>query len=403
MAQLLLGTAGTVITPPLGLFLAGYGFRDRGADEVLDEIEARVFWLQVDDGTGKLEDACIITADLIGFGKALTAALRRQLSERFGLAAERLTLAASHTHSGPQTCENMTTAGGHPDPDYIASLQERLIEAVGEARSKLRPVTLRSGLGALSGFAINRRVLVNGKAVAAPNPKGVRDDQVTALLFQDAANGEVAAVLYHYTCHPTTMGSYSVTGDYPGAARRRLEKEFSGAACGFLPGCFGDVRPACTLVGGKQFRRGTPQDVAAFGNALGDEVARVVYSIADSEAALHEPHISGARTDLQLPLVDGSSAELSVQRLDFAPDLALVAMGGEICVDYGHWIKAMRPGKTTLPVGYSNGLVGYISSERMFPEGGYEPDTSIRPFNLPAPFEPRIEGLLLEAVKGLLA
>lgn len=392
-----------MITPPLGLFLSGYGFRDRGADEVLDDLEARVFWLQVGDGERVGESACIITADIIGFGKALTAALRSQLSERFGLPPERITLSASHTHSGPQTCENMTTAGGVPDPAYMASLQERLVEAVAQARADLRPVTLRSGFGSLSGYAINRRVLVNGKAVAAPNPKGVRDDQVTTLLFQDATSGDVRAALYHYTCHPTTMGSYSITGDFPGAARRTLEKEFQGAACGFLPGCFGDIRPSCTVVGGKRFRRGTPQDVQAFGSALGEEVARVAYSIADSDAALHQPHLAGVRTDLELPLVDGSSAELSLQRLDLAEDLALIAMGGEVCVDYGHWIKAMRPGKTTVPVGYSNGLVGYISSERMFPEGGYEPDTAIRPYNLPAPFEPRIEGMVLDAVKRMLA
>jgi hypothetical protein len=121
----------------------------------------------------------------------------------------------------------------------------------------------------------------DGICLFAPNPDGVRDDEVTVLVFRDAREGTILAVLFHFTCHPTVMGDYCITADYPGAARRVIERAFNGAAAGFLPGCFGDIRPNCTFIGGTKFRRGQPEDVALFGEALGNEVVRVAQEATD--------------------------------------------------------------------------------------------------------------------------
>ena len=79
-----LGTAKVNITPPVGIALAGFGFRDHGSEAVRDELEARVFWLETDDNA-----ACIVTADIIGFGATLTADIQKAAAERFGLSPKR--------------------------------------------------------------------------------------------------------------------------------------------------------------------------------------------------------------------------------------------------------------------------------------------------------------------------
>ena len=400
---MLLGTGKTFITPPLGTALAGYGF-ERHATEILDELELAVFWFQEETFPEEKSSGaalCIITADIIGFSAALTASIRAELAERFGIAPECILLAASHTHSGPQTCENLASAGGLPDPDYIATLRLRLVETVAAARENLRPVNLRAGRGCLQGYAINRRLMRDGVAVMAPNPDGVRDDEVIVITCHNTDDDRVRAVLFHYTCHPTLMGDYRITGDYPGAARRHVEKEMEGTAVGFLPGCFGDIRPDCVLVGRQSFRRAVPEDVAAFGTALGAEVMRVL-SETTSSPLLH-PRIEAHATDIELPLQkESESVALSVQRLDLAEELTLIALGGEICVDYGHFIKSMRPDGFMIPVGYANGMIGYICPARQFPEGGYEPDTSTSAFNLPSPFQPAIEGIIHKALEDIV-
>jgi hypothetical protein len=132
---MLLGIGKTVITPPIGTPLAGFAHRDHGAESVLDDLEVRAFWLQ---SASDADDAiCLITADLIGFGANLVAELQSELKSRYGLPPERLLLAASHTHSGPQTCENMVGVG-EMVAEVVAMVWERILDAVAMAHQHLR-------------------------------------------------------------------------------------------------------------------------------------------------------------------------------------------------------------------------------------------------------------------------
>jgi hypothetical protein len=225
------------------------------------------------------------------------------------------------------------------------------------------------------------------------------------------------------------MGDYRITADYPGAARRYIESALGGGTTtGFLPGCFGDVRPNCTFLGGKRFRRGQPEDVTAFGEALGGEVLRIL----EGPMQPLTPRLGGRSLVVDLPLAQPPSREeleemretgsplertwaarllsepmvlsrpLSLQRLDLAREAILLALGGEACCDYGHFIKSQRSDAFLVPLGYTNGLVGYLPSARLFPEGGYEVIGSYKLFGLPAPFKPTIEGLIREGIRALL-
>ncbi len=400
---MLLGIGKAIITPPIGTPLAGFSHRDQSEEGVLDDLEVRVFWLQ--SAPNADDSVCIVTADLIGFGAKLTAELRSELENRYGLPPERLLLAASHTHSGPQTCENMIGVG-EMVPEVVAMVRERILDAVAMARQHLRSVIMSVGKGRCEGYAINRRLVRDGVCLFAPNPDGVRDEEVTVVVFRDAYDGTVLAVLFHFTCHPTVMGDLRITADYPGAARRVIEQSFNGAAAGFLPGCFGDIRPNCTFIGGTKFRRGQPEDVTLFGKALGEEVVRVV-----QEATIPlNPKLGGWLLTVDLPfmsLADGSlpnppSCPLTIQRIDIADRVSLIALSGEACCDYGFFIKRLRVERVLIPLGYSNGLVGYLCPARYFPEGGYEPTTSFSVYGLPAPFAPTIEDLICAGIQQLL-
>lgn len=413
-----LGTGARVIDVPLGTSMAGFGFRDHGAESVLDDLEVRAFWL-ADDEDGDF--ACIVCADIISFDAQMTQRFRQELYDRFGVPTERLLLAASHTHGGPvvsEVSEQVFTA---------------VVNAVEEARSRLRSVSMHLGRGRCSGYAINRRKIADGVSHHGPNPSGVRDDDVSVVAFRDAESGQSQAVLYHFTCHPTTMGDYRITGDYPGVTRRFVEKALGeGAAVGFLPGCFGDIRPNCTFIGGETWRRGQPEDIDSFGVALGNEVLDIL------ENRLHplNPCIAGFALPLDLPFercptrgelesvaANGTDQErrwaakllqeesplsasmpLALQRLDLASELSLVAMGGEMVCDYGLWIKQQGEGRHILPMGYSNGMVGYVASKRQFPEGGYEVDYYLqarRPMS--SRFDSQVERLIQAGVQRLLS
>jgi hypothetical protein len=357
----------------------------------------------------------------------LTTNLRASLTQAHGIAPERVLLAASHTHSGPQTCSNLTGVGAIV-PEVMAMLRQRILSAVDEARANQRPVTLRAGRGKCEGYAINRRPLHDGKAAFAPNPSGVRDDEVIVIACHDATGDDPLAVLFHFTCHPSTMRDYLISADYPGAARRHIQKALGGALAAFLPGCFGDVRSNCTLMGGQQFRKGLPEDLVEFGTALGDAVLQAMRKSSQTLT----PALGGQTLTLDLPLAHHPSRDeleraasagtsytkewatrllaapmsltrpLTLQRIDLARELSIIAMGGEICCDYGHFIKHLDAGRFLVPLGYSNGLVGYIPSARMFPEGGYEVDGSTLYFGLPSSFDPSIEADIQAGIRALM-
>jgi hypothetical protein len=421
-----LGIGQAVLTPPIGTPLAGFGFRDHGSEGVLDDLEAKVLWFQ--DGESAEEAVCIVTADILGFGPSVVEDILGTLSREHGIPPERVLLAASHTHSGPQI-DDLVIGTGATVPEVVAMIRDKIIAAVGTARNDLQPVVLHAGTGICEGFAINRRHSANGRVEMAPNPNGPRDDKVTAIVCRNDSDGRVRAVLFHFTCHPSTIGSYLVTADYPGVARRHIEKSLgNGAVAAFLPGCCGDVRSYCTVMGGKTFRSGTPEDINAFGTALGTEVVNIVRHAMEPVT----PRLSAKKISVDIPLAQhpsrkeletltrkGDALEKAwawsilskpfsnvrsfyIQRIDLAKEVTLMAMSGEVCSEYGHFVRKLRPNSYTVPLGYSNGVIGYIPTAAMFPEGGYEPDRSSVYYGLPSPFTPELEWIIQSGLRRMM-
>jgi len=393
MNELLLGTGSGIFTPPIGTLMAGFGFRDHGAEGVLDDLEFRLFLLRHGD-----DAVCIITGDHIGFGATATAALRQDIHDTIGVDPTKVLLCASHTHCGPQLLDTLPKVGGPLNLDVLADLRAKIKLAAQQAQENLTSVNMSWGESSLSGYAINRRRRTSEGFVNAPNPFGRRDDTVTAIQFNDVKDATLRAILFSYTCHPTTLSGYLFSGDYPGAARRALEKQ-TGAIAGFLPGCFGDVRPNCTVMGNNRFRGGSPTDIEDYGAAL----ANAVMDAGKSTFPL-TPQLDGVCDEVVLPLqVENDSRSLPLQRIDLAENFSIIAMGGEICVDYGHYIKSLSNTRRILPLGYSNDVIAYIPTVQILEEGGYEAESSCPWFGLPGPFKPEIETLLKDAVKKMVA
>jgi neutral ceramidase len=389
-----IGMSRAEITPPIGTRQQGFPHFNHGSETILDDLEVQAFWLEDAGNT-----VCIITFDIIGVDDALTTLLQGAVAERCGISAGAVFLVASHNHSGPSVCSNLLCIGGPPNPGYIAQLRDAVVAVAERSKRHLRPSTLAVGQSSFSGYATLRRIVKDGKATYGPAPDGPRDDEVISLVFRDTQTKAIQAIFFQYTCHPTVMCDHHISADYPGAARRYVEKAFPGATVGFLPGCLADIRPNCTIVGGSAFRRGTSEDLAAFGNGLG---AKVVQAVESAAPAFGTDRLHLRSHTVQVPLVDGhTTIPLGLHRLDLTDDVTLIGMGGEICADFGKFVKALRPGKITVPIGYVNGIIAYICPARYYSEGGYESAISWRYFSLPCPVSPRCEEVVRQALKGL--
>lgn len=143
------GICETNITPPVGVWLAGYAGRSSGCIGVHDELYARV--LALDDG---LSLACIISLDLIALDFDLVELIRDGIHRKVGISYERILLNCSHTHSGPGT--RTFRAMGERDELYCNVMARKVVGAVQQAADMLAPVSLRWGRAPVQ-IGINRR------------------------------------------------------------------------------------------------------------------------------------------------------------------------------------------------------------------------------------------------------
>lgn len=401
-----------VITPELGVDLAGFGRPDRKAREVHDDLYLSTMVLEQNG-----EKFLFICADIIGFG--FTAGIKKEIWERFRIAEDRVLLAASHTHSGPQTAGNMLGVTGEADSGYIQFLNGAIMNSVQAALDSVTEMEIYYGK-AQCNIGINRRLIVGGKAEFAPNEEGPLDREIIALKF--VKDGSVAAVLYNYACHPSTINTDYISADYVGRAREVIQESYgSKIPVFFIQGCSGNIR--VRSIEGNGFRAGTWEDVNNFGTQVGSSVA----SLCRSEMEKLDMEISSELVTLMLPFeklpdkneledmkLKGSAHEkvwaqkmldayesikreapFTIQRISLSKDFSIIAMSGEVCVEYGLHIKRKNPGKTVIPAAYSNGVIGYIPTAEMFEQGGYEPDRSTIYFSLPSRFDRSIEEKIL--------
>ncbi len=269
------------------------------------------------------------------------------------------------------------------------------------------------------------------------NHGGVVDRRVR-LLRVDGASGAPLAVLFHYSCHPTTMTGMqgNLSSDYPGAARERIEERLQCHAL-FMPGCFGNIRPAIVNPETGGFRDATREQVDACGAELGDAVVtamRYVRTVEHGGLASRSVDVTFPFDDLPSPdelratAADSSSREsraraawarkvlerleggaalegdvATMQTLRIGP-LRLLAIPGEVVQEIGFDVeKALtsRCGADALwAMGYCNDMVGYLVTERQKQECGYEPGAYWL-FNRPARFREE-QSVIVDAATRLL-
>src|SRR5205823_8996957 len=92
------GTASQMITPDEPLWLAGYAARTEPAKGKISDLYASA--LAIDDSQGGR--IVIASVDLIAVPKMIADPVYAAVKQQIGLSRERLILAATHTHYGPE-------------------------------------------------------------------------------------------------------------------------------------------------------------------------------------------------------------------------------------------------------------------------------------------------------------
>lgn len=414
---MLLGTAKACITPPLGTWMAGYGFRTKPCESISEDIYVRVHAHCTNE-----KKVVYIYADLAEWDNLVVKSLRASLKEAYGLAEDDLVFLASHTHCGPVVGhDSLLNTETTEDPAYTAYVEAQVMKAVGLALQDIRPVTMTRYNGE-SYLNVFRRIYENGEIVMQPNYTVPADRHLTVLVLRDEA-GTIRGIMVHYPCHANMCKGYSIHGDYPGAALRMLDELYPDSVALFLQGCTGDLRPNCVC--GDMF-------IAASYEQMLDAAKRFVN---DCQLAMsgHGIPVEGSlrnvtikanlplenvktNEELEAILANTTSFEaawaakvlergnhgyevLELGLVRYGEGLSIYTINGEVVQSYAAYARVLDPDAIT--AAYANGMVGYMPNALEIVEGGYEPRDSAPYFGLAGTYSTEIDRIIRHSMEEL--
>ena len=417
MTTLAAGYGESILTPPLGVELMGYGFYlERKAESVLDDLKARALLLEK-DGTRIL----LVSCDLIGLTVEASDGIRGLISTALGLPAANILLACTHTHTGPAT---MALPGlGEVEPAYADGLAQTIAAAAREAAADAREARFSHSRETLEPLGYNRR-----------RRSFEEIDPVLRTAYFRRRGDRI--ILLGYACHAVVLGrSRAVSADWPGAAVRAVER--NGDRALVLQGFGGDIDPVTNL---NRWGEGTSEDLDLYGRILAQRAYKSeAYALAPSDVRL-----AARERRIRLPLsvpraeeIERAAAvflekngafpqadrfarawaraaseardrlaaapfleDVPIQALDLA-GLKILGLPGEAFSAYGAVFEKARP--WLFPAGYANGDVGYFPTRRAFDDPGDYAAYSAPKFYSLFPFTPEIESLITAAGLEILA
>ncbi len=394
------------ITPPLGTPLAGH-FRRRPAQGVHDPLHATA--AVFDDGQTR---AAVVSCDLLCLTREVTDGARAIIHQQVGIEPERVLIAATHTHAGPE----LRPERGPAERGYIELLIEKIATAVVLAARSLAEAELLGAVGREGRISFNRRYRMRDGSVRTNpgvgnpdvvEPAGPIDPDVLAVWAM--ADGRPAGLILNFACHLDVLGSANqlISADVPCYVRQVL----AGAVGHLVPvvylnGTCGDINHVDITRG----TRGTFAHSEFMGRVLAGEALRVLQdakAVNDGPVAaamsqlpiarrqFDDETIQWARQTAQDPSVPENSwayhrarrvlaavekaaeretAEVMAMRIG---SLGLVGLPGEIFCEIGLDIKSRSPAGLTAIAELASHNLGYVPTRRAFSEGGYEVESAI--------------------------
>ena len=393
-----IGVSGDDITPPVGIYLAGFAARTDPSTAVYHSLKANA--IAIDDGTSPL---LIVSAEVLGFYEH-TDQVRSRIAAATGVGPASIILSGSHTHCGPCIREMDRQRHGALDEEYVEELMSRVTRCAKTAWENRQPARLRFGTGSCDIAVSRRKPDGQGGVEWKASDKAPHDHDVHVLVVE-SPEGERRSVIFSYACHPTSRSGTLIGGDYVCFAYDHVEAMVPGATAFFLQGCAGDQKTRPVDLASDTFVSRSIEEIRDIGVRLGESVIRILAS--DALEPVTGPisvrqTVLGLETEpIDMDLVRSSlndnrafvqawarhlfecveknvpvptTIPFEVQTVRFGNALAVVTLAGEMTVEHGLRLKReLGPHfDHVLALGYTNDIIGYVPVKRQIPEGGYE-------------------------------
>ncbi|REJ71867.1 MAG: hypothetical protein DWQ29_22530 [Planctomycetota bacterium] len=449
-AELRAGAVVVDVTPRNLPVLVNGSMVSRSADQVKTPINARA--IALDDGSERI---AIVVVDSCMMPRPLLDEVKKLAADRVGIAADRILIAATHTHSAPSS---MACLGTNADPEYVPFLRGKLVEAIEAAAANLEPARVGwASIDAAEYTALRRWIRRPDRIEEDPfgNPtvranmhagrnwddvigeSGPEDPELSLISLQ-SIDGRPIAVLANFSMH--YFGDQALSADYFGLFSNGLRHELSPETIDGVPPFVGMMSHGCS---GDIWRRDYTQPIPSaeedftietYANGLLGLAIEAYHGIeydSDADLSMAEARIPlnyrvpdkqrlewaqrvAAEIGDRLPetatevyaleqmiLHERESTEVVVQALRIG-DMAIATTPTETYALTGLKIKAHSPLEQTMVLDLTNGGDGYIPPPEQHRLGGYN-TWPARSAGLEVQAEPKITETaiqLLERVTG---
>jgi hypothetical protein len=375
-------TSTSYVTPQQPCFMGGYGMRRQKSEGVLDELKCTAILLEINDETVVMCDV-----EILMITPEIVTAVKEQLEREFGVYPERVTIATTHTHAGPEIRSERLPMFDEETDDgfwryYQDFLKEKIFATIADCFKKER----------VEVEAWYRTVKIEGLYGNRNGMDKPEDKDVTLIVFKN--NDNVEAAIVNISCHPTVLGAQNlqISSDLLGYISRGV-KERLGVYPLMMQGASGDMS-------NRNYRQGhDAQEMARTGEGI---LAQLFASEELSPLSLSEPMVEeyhwettypvdrDALKALQSEIRQQMSAEINYDKhkillsSDYAIDLklrkeeitavfnaAIIRLGdieickqpGEMFSRFGMKIKAASKAMLPLIWGYADDYGGYLADE----------------------------------------
>jgi len=423
--ELRIGAATTSITPDQPIALDGQ-FHTRISKGVDNPITATAVAIEARQDGQSVDQAVLVSCDLVAIRPPLLSATRRRLAEKLPeVDARKVIFTATHTHTSGVTEEGkyeIPREGVMHPSQFAAFLVERLEELIGNAWRQRWPGGVSWGLGhAVVGY--NRRaVYANGSAAMYGKTdradfrgiEGYEDHGLELLFFWHDARQPPLAVAVNVACPSQEVESGSrINADFWHDVRQQFQTgDHQNTLVLGWPAAAGDQSPhrmyrkaaeermlklrglsypqevARRIVGGINdvcpLVRSDVRTAVPFVHKV-EDVALPVRKVTEREAAAaqaeidaltkkgdtsrrrlwHQKAVDRYRTQDKQPTL---SVEVHALRIG---NVAIVTNPFELFLDYGVQMQARSKAVQTFVLQLTNGSSGYLPTERAVKGGSY--------------------------------
>jgi len=237
--MLQIGISRQIITPELGVSLAGY-FNERPNTGVLDDIHVKVVLFKKDSVVTGLVSFELVSATL-----RLIDSIKSKLKAKGYDFADDLIMTATHTHTGPE----LRSGKGGLNDEQFASLEDKAVCAIEEAYANLQDATIESAKVNNNPCAFNRRYwMKDGTVQTNPGklnpdidrPEGPLDDEISILAIRQ--DGRLTGIITNICNHNDTVGGTLISAEWPGRLEKTVQHELGRDVPVLnLVGCSGNI------------------------------------------------------------------------------------------------------------------------------------------------------------------